>query len=61
MFREVRGECEESNTSPQIEAAADGRPLTSNKGTVVTARRGEFGDFDGERESLETKDGERES
>ncbi|XP_070854988.1 splicing regulatory glutamine/lysine-rich protein 1-like [Drosophila suzukii] len=28
---------------------------------VVTERRGEFGDFDGERESLKTKDGERES
>jgi len=29
MFPEVRGECEELNNSPQIETAADGRPLTS--------------------------------
>jgi len=29
MFPEVSGECEELNNSPQIEAAADGRPLTS--------------------------------
>jgi len=29
MFPEVRGECEELNNSPQIEAGADGRPLTS--------------------------------
>jgi len=28
MFPEVRGKCEELNNSPQIEAAAYGRPLT---------------------------------
>jgi len=28
MFPEVRGECEEMNNSPQIAAAAAGRPLT---------------------------------
>jgi len=57
--------CEELNNSPQIGAAADGRPLTryaaNSRSSVVTARRREFGDLDGERESLETKDGDRES
>jgi len=28
MFPEVRGECEELNNSPQVEATTDGRPLT---------------------------------
>jgi len=60
MFPEVRGECEEFINSPQIEAAADGRPLTryaANSHSNGAARR----DLDGERESLETKDGEQES
>jgi len=57
--------CEELNNSPQIGAAADGRPLTryaaNSRNSVVTARRRQFGDLDGERECLETKDGDRES
>jgi len=72
MFPEVRGECEELNNSPQIEAAADGRPLTryaaksrSNGAARRVWRFGwrtrEFGDLVGERESWETKDGDRES
>jgi len=42
MFLEVRGECEELNNSPQIEAAADGRPLTryaANSRSNDAARR----------------------
>jgi len=35
-----------------------GRLPDTRRIRVVTARRGEFGDLDGERESLETKDGE---
>jgi len=53
MFPEVRGECEELNTSPQIEAAADGRLFTRYAANSRSK--------DGERESLETKDGDRES
>jgi len=34
-----------------------GRLPDTRRFRVVTAGRGEFGDFDGERESLETKDG----
>jgi len=37
-----------------------GRLPVTRRIRVVTARRGEFGDLDGERESFETKNGERE-
>jgi len=42
MFPEVRGKCEELNNSPQLEAAADGRPLTryaANSRSNGAARR----------------------
>jgi len=39
MFPEVRGECEELNNSPQIEAAADGRPLTRYAAERVRQRQ----------------------
>jgi len=72
VFPEVKGECEELNNSPQIEAAADGRPLTryaANSRSYGAVRRvwrlgwrtSVFGDLYRERESLATKDGERES
>jgi len=38
-----------------------GRLPDTRRIRVITARRREFGDLDGERESLETKDRERES
>jgi len=38
-----------------------GRLPDTRRIRVVTARRREFGDLDGERESLKTTDGERES
>jgi len=37
MFPEARGECEELNNSPQIEAAADGRPLTRYAESLETS------------------------
>jgi len=37
-----------------------GRLPDTRRIRVVTARRGEFGDLEGERESLETKDRDRE-
>jgi len=64
-FRSLCMRCEELNNSAQIEAAADGRPLTyTRRIRVVTARRGERESLEtkgGDRESLETNEGERES
>jgi len=37
MFPEARGECEELNNFPQIEAAADGRPLTRYAESLETS------------------------